>query len=243
MYAEIPDCFSKKHFEAGKVVFSVPISDFAALGSSGKKKRALTEQIRSATKQSLYIFTSRIRISLDIYQSEFQRIKNPNSYDIDNLGKPILDALSGSEGLYVDDSLIERVMINWIDSLVQKVEVEVDVPFPGFMLKTEAAYVRSGSWCFPFWKPFLGEHRASMPNYIASTKRFFDVWNSIRGDDDFAAKRYLLPLGNFVPTNKLRDRGFDLYDLEDLANQCMPGESSIDAAYAAQANVTQDPAG
>jgi hypothetical protein len=178
------------------------------------------------------IFTSRLRISVDIFQSTYLRIKNPNAYDIDNLGKPILDALSGCEGLFVDDSLIERVIINWIDSLEQKIEVEIDAPFPGFQLKSEVAYVRVGSWCFPFWKPLLAEHRDSLPDSIAAIRRFFDVWNSIRSDEEFEEKQSLLPIGTFVASNKLRDRGFDLYDLDCLEEECMSMQNSVEAASA-----------
>jgi hypothetical protein len=38
MYAAVPECFSKQYFESGRVIFSVPVSEFAALGSSGDKK-------------------------------------------------------------------------------------------------------------------------------------------------------------------------------------------------------------
>ena len=204
MYHDVPECFSKRYFGSGRVIFSVPVSEFAALGSSGDKKRAFAGLLRLATKQSDYIFTSRLRISVDIYQSTYKRIKNPNAYDIDNLGKPILDSLSGCEGLFVDDSLIERVIINWVDSLEQKIEVEIDAPFPGFQLKSELAYVRSSSWCFPFWKPLLSvHHRDSLPGDIADIRGFFDVWNSIRSDEDFEEKQRRLPIGNFVASNKL----------------------------------------
>lgn len=232
MYAAVPECFSKQYFEGGRVIFSVPVSEFAALGSSGDKKRAFVGLLRLATKQSDYIFTSRLRISVDIYQSTYLRIKHPNAYDIDNLGKPILDALSGYEGLFVDDSLIERVIINWIDSLEQRIEVEIDAPFPGFQLKSEVAYVRSGSWCFPFWKPLLAEHRDSLPDNIAAIRRFFDVWNSIRSDEDFEEKQGQLPIGTFVASNKLGDRGFDLYELDHLEEECMSMPSSVEAASA-----------
>jgi Holliday junction resolvase RusA-like endonuclease len=232
MYPAVPDCFSKQHFERGRVIFSIPVSEFAVLGSSGDKKRAFAGLLRVATKQSDYVFTSRLRISVDIYQSNYLRLKNPNAYDIDNLGKPILDALSGFEGLFVDDSLIERVIINWINSCEQKIEVEIDAPVPGFQLKSEAAYVRFGSWCFPFSKPLLAEHRDSLPGRIKAIRRFFEQWNSIRSDEDFEEKQDLLPIGTFIASNKLRDRGFDLYDLDHLEKECMSMQNSVEASSA-----------
>jgi hypothetical protein len=60
--------------------------------------------------------------------------------------------------------------------------------------------------------------------------RFFDVWNSIRSDEDFEEKQRQLPIGTFVASNKLRDRGFDLYELDHLEEECMSMPNPVDAA-------------
>jgi hypothetical protein len=78
----------------------------------------------------------------------------------------------------------------------------------------------------------LAEHRDSLPGNIAAIRRFFDVWNSIRSDEDFEEKQSLLPIGTFVASNKLRDRGFDLYDLDCLVEECMSMQNSVEAASA-----------
>lgn len=98
------------------VVSGTPLSS----GSSANSREAWKEEIRSASRPALpeshWLTGARMAVTLFYFPAE------PMEGDIDNIIKPILDALS--RHIYFDDHQVERVV-------VQKFEPERYYPFEG----------------------------------------------------------------------------------------------------------------
>jgi len=62
-----------------------------------------------------------------------------------------LDSLVGYNGLIIDDVLVDRVTVNWIDAPHDDhIEIEIQYPDLLFVEKTELVIIKSDSgWCWP----------------------------------------------------------------------------------------------
>ena len=196
----------EKMFEQQDVCFRV-YGKPPSLQNNQEKKLKFTKIVQSYTKQCPYIITNTCWIHIDYYCSELRRFKNPNMYDMDNIIKPILDALVGRDGLVVDDVLFDRVEVNWIDKNgLDEVEIRIEYPELHYQRKEDLSFFKNGLWCFP---------RIKMSNdiYENLVKRYFSIWNRINEDncDDLM---YLLPKQVFIAYNKIQNKNFDFIDID-----------------------------
>ena len=125
---------------------------------------------------------------------------------MDNIIKPILDALVGKDGLVVDDVLFDRVEVNWIDKNGLD-EVQINIEYPNLLYhnKDTLAFYQNGSWCFPCSK----NNKSNQP----LIEKYFSIWNQIN-EENFDDLVYLLPQHVFIPFNKIKDKGFEFYEIE-----------------------------
>ncbi|MCQ8181766.1 RusA family crossover junction endodeoxyribonuclease [Methylomonas sp. SURF-1] len=201
--------FDSSHFEHGYVKFAVhtkPVS----LQNDGAKRAAFKKELQKITSQSEYIITGTCWIAIDYYCQHVRREKNPGVYDIDNIVKPILDGLTGERGLIVDDVVVNRVTVNWIDSPHDDwFEVEIEYPDLLFSRKADLVFLKSPSgWCFPSTNALIAD-----TGYMVMVRRYFATWDSISSEDEYYESVYDLPIQNFIYYVKIRDKGFQFVEL------------------------------
>ena len=186
------------------IVKSEPVS----LQNKENKKKQLKEVVHSITKNCPYIITSHCWIHIDYYCNHIRREKNLSSYDMDNLLKPMLDSLTGSEGLIIDDSLFDRVEINWIDNGNDDF-FEISIEYSEFLYcdKKSMKIYRNGNWCFPI--DFCDSKIINM------IKNYFKIWNKIETENDYYDVCKLLPTQPFLPYNKVCKSGFEIEDINN----------------------------
>ena len=197
-------------FENGCIRFSI-YGQPPSLQNKQEKKKDYREMVQSCTRKCPFIITSTCWVHINYYCKEIRRLKNPNVYDMDNIVKPILDALVGKEGLVVDDVLFDRVGVNWIDKNgLDEVEITIEYPNLLYHTKETLCFYMNGKWCFP---------RSKEPNavYEEQVKKYFAIWNKIN-DENFEELVYLLPQHLFIHCNKIKERGFDIHEL-DVTNE------------------------
>ena len=127
---------------------------------------------------------------------------------MDNIIKPILDSLVGINGLLVDDVIVDRVIVNWIDTLYKDyIEINIEYPELCYLKKTELSFIKSMSgWCFPTTLDICQEEK-----YLV--QRYFELWNSIETEDDYYKVLRYLPIQKFIYFSKIKDRGYIFIDL------------------------------
>lgn len=179
--------------------------------NKNQDKIRLKEEIQAITKISEYIITNTCWINIEYYCRHVNRLKNPGVYDIDNIVKPILDSLVGQNGLIIDDVLVDRVTVNWIDTPHDDhFEIQIEYPMLDYLHKSDLVFFKSKSgWCFPTFK------RDNNQDSKALIQRYFDIWNSIKTEDDYYNVVSTLPIQKFIYYSKIKDRGYIFLDIGD----------------------------
>ncbi|MCJ7602391.1 MAG: hypothetical protein MUO63_12955 [Desulfobulbaceae bacterium] len=93
-------------------LYTAPVS----LQSKGKQKRTFKEFVRKLTRQVDVIIAGDVGIEVSWYTHEQLRFEAPNFLDVDNISKVIIDAISGPEGVIVDDCVVQHQSCTWIDT-------------------------------------------------------------------------------------------------------------------------------
>ena len=102
---------SKENGEYKFVVLGKP----ASLQSSPSVKQDYKKSIQNAVKGCNNTFFREVEIKIVWLSSMKERYTTDATPDTDNIIKPTLDALTGSEGLIFDDCQIQSVICHWID--------------------------------------------------------------------------------------------------------------------------------
>src|SRR3972149_8846436 len=121
---------------------------------------------------------------------------------MDNIVKPILDSLVGKNGLLVDDVIVDRITVNWIDT-PHKDYIEVNIEYPElyYLKKSELSFIKSMSgWCFPTTLDIYQQGR----NII---QRYFELWDSIETEKNYYKVLPLLPIQKLFILAKLKIEG------------------------------------
>lgn len=142
--------FKETNFQHSEIQICIESSPVSAQNKN-EVKQEFKSDVHNITAQCEYIITSTCWIAIDYYCQHIKRMKNPGVYDIDNIIKPILDSLVGLNGVLIDDVILDRVTVNWIDTLDDDyLEIEIQYPDLLYMKKSELVFIKSNSgWCFP----------------------------------------------------------------------------------------------
>lgn len=202
--------FSKLSFKNGHINFradGTPVS----LQNRGDRKANFKRELQEITKKSEFVITGACWVSIDYYCQHVKRIKNPGAYDIDNIIKPILDSLVGEFGLILDDILVDRVTVNWVDTPNDDhIEVQIEYPDLLFVHKNDLVLLKhSSGWCLPIHKQIVESSKG-----LELIKKYFEIWTSIENEQDFINSVYLLPIQNFLYFTKIRESGFEIIELK-----------------------------
>lgn len=204
--------FKKSYFLSGEIKFAAPVKP-VSVQNNGGRKRAYRDQMQRITTRSQYIVTGTCWVAIDYYCHHVKRQKNPGVYDMDNIIKPILDSLVGINGLIVDDVLVDRVTVNWIDTLCDDyIEIEIKYIDLIFVKKTELLFIKSDSgWCFP-----SSHNHIKYNESIRLIKKYFCIWDSIRSESDYYNLVYMLPCQPFLYYSKIKDKNYSIVELNSL---------------------------
>lgn len=100
--------------DSGEIHLAFPIAP-VSLQASRAKKDLVTNAIKNVTKTAPFILTGTVQIDIEWRVHEQTRYESDASADIDNIIKPIFDALCGLEGILIDDCQVQAVHCSWID--------------------------------------------------------------------------------------------------------------------------------
>ncbi len=129
---------------------------------------------------------------------------------MDNIIKPILDNLVGFNGLIVDDVLVNRVTVNWQDTIEEEhFEVEIEYPDLLYTRKDDLVFIKSQSgWCLPTSRDVLSDKK-----HIDLLRLHFSTWDSISSEDDYYKNVSSLPSQSFIYNAKLQGKGYEIIDM------------------------------
>lgn len=100
----------------------------ASIQSNSNIKNQYISSIKNKIRECSNIFVREIYVYIEWHTNFEERYETDSSYDIDNIIKPTLDAMTGKNGLFIDDCQVQRVECCWINKnpgTEDKVEITV----------------------------------------------------------------------------------------------------------------------
>ncbi|OEU66353.1 MAG: hypothetical protein BA863_16070 [Desulfovibrio sp. S3730MH75] len=114
--------------EEGKTTFKVFTPPVSSQGSRSKKD-TLTEKLRNTTKSIPILLTGDVSIEILWFVNEVERYESDKTADVDNILKPILDALCGPEGILINDCQVQHVVSSWVDRYDEMEHIEISISY------------------------------------------------------------------------------------------------------------------
>ena len=88
----------------------------ASLQGTPANKERLRTLLQDAIQGASWVFIHDVRVTIEWLVHEHARYRGNQSPDIDNIVKPILDALSGPTGVIVNDCQVQSIHCLWVDA-------------------------------------------------------------------------------------------------------------------------------
>ncbi|MHA7862980.1 RusA family crossover junction endodeoxyribonuclease [Flagellimonas marinaquae] len=94
--------------EFGELTLSFSLQP-VSLQSSSRKKEFIKNEIRKTTSKLKYLLSGDVKVEIQWILHEQERYESGESPDIDNIIKPILDGISGPNGILIDDCQVQTI--------------------------------------------------------------------------------------------------------------------------------------
>lgn len=102
---EAPPADGSLEFE----VSAAPVS----FQASARQKAPVVAAIRARTAACQYLLSGDVKVAIQWHVSERTRYESDASADVDNIIKPILDGLTGPDGIFIDDCQVQEITCYW----------------------------------------------------------------------------------------------------------------------------------
>lgn len=111
---------------SGELELNLPIQP-VSLQANRRKKDAITFAVRNITKHYEFILTDDVQVDIEWWIHTQDRYELDSSADVDNIIKPLLDALCGPDGILFDDCQVQSVQCGWLDHTIDTQNVVLRV--------------------------------------------------------------------------------------------------------------------
>ena len=117
------------------------------------KKEDFKNYVKELIKDIDVLFSGDVKIIITWHIHEELRYEKDSIADLDNIVKPLLDALSGKDGIMIDDNQVQAINCLWLDSYqrdVQFLEVEVkSLLKENYIEKEDLYFINFSNLCLP----------------------------------------------------------------------------------------------
>ncbi|MDR5759758.1 RusA family crossover junction endodeoxyribonuclease [Caballeronia sp. LZ035] len=96
------------------VTLEVQFDEIVSTQSRSERKQELTKAIQSELSRFKWLISGSVQIEFAWFLHGIERQETDKVGDIDNVTKPILDALTGSNGILIDDSQVGSIHTFWM---------------------------------------------------------------------------------------------------------------------------------
>jgi len=211
---EAPSPFGRAEF----VVQGSP----ASVQSKKPVRDAYLDSIKNQFSNFKYLLTGEIILNVTWLLPAKQRFETDAKSDIDNCIKPIIDAFTGPDGLFIDDCQIRGLYICWrhIESGNERLVFEFEFQGDQYALKEELAFVQlNGALCTPVNLNWPRAAKAMWATMLVTNQKNKEILEQL-GISYPAVAGFL---GGSRIINRKRVREFRVLSLSDFAS------SSIDS--------------
>jgi Holliday junction resolvase RusA-like endonuclease len=202
------DFLVKEFPEASKVEVRGSV-DPISLQADPRRKRAYQAALgRSVTNATTRIYTHDVEVTLIWFIEDSRRYQTHLVADLDNVVKPLLDAVTGPDGLLVDDNQVQSLKVMWMTpgTLGTGFELAFQPLSPDdYLPRTGISFVEfSVDRCYML-PGGLGEHESEILSAIVSAHRhklatYHDLVSRGLAED---VAQGILPIGRPFPRARL----------------------------------------
>ena len=201
-----------------------------SLQSSSKLKREVKRQVGEIVEAADYLLSGEVEVGITWILHERERYYGVHSPDIDNILKPLIDAISGPRALLVNDCQVQSVRCHWIDwsSDDHKVQFELRFSPDDWIPKSHLVWVEvKNKLCMPLNTdiPVVGQHLLleSWSKMFSAREEIVSLTNS------YSAGKYMMPVQ--MPFHRARLRGYNIVSLKEMKsslNSLLTGSTEND---------------
>lgn len=189
--------------QSGEMHIELEIEPMSS-GASAKSKKILRKSLHEKCKQFQFLLSGDVQIEIIWMVHEQYRYECHKAPDIDNIIKPILDCLSGPDGILIDDTQIQYIGCRWIDWTEDDHKLEIVLNyFPDlYVRKKDLQFVEfDQGLCFPINTFHPEEGIKILLDAVSESLRVHKKLED-HGMDYYDAKG-VLPIQRFFHRNKL----------------------------------------
>lgn len=191
--------------EYGEIVFDVARSP-VSLQSKSEKKRIFKEFVSSIVANAEFLLSGDVKIIVEWRVTEQHRYEHSSAYDVDNIIKPLLDSISGPEGVLVDDNQVQSIECYWTDIYHESDErliVTIKYVPDEWLPKAGLEFLLfEGNLCLPIWGNMRLEHQKI---FIDCYKRGIDFKKSaLESGIDYYQAKLAMPIQRVFHKGRLQ---------------------------------------
>lgn len=183
-------------------------------GTSGNKA-ALTQVLAEMLVDIDRIVLSDVRVTIEWILHEDERYLGTSSPDVDNIIKPILDAMSGPAGIVANDYQAQSVQAYWIDGPVHgphRLTIRVQAMPIDFYPRAGIYWVAwPDGYCWPLWSTLPPEAGQRMLQGLDEMLCSFN--EAVASGIDPAQANLFMPQVRRFGRGRLK--GFDVVELDE----------------------------
>lgn len=187
-----------------------------SLQSNSARKANVSNAIRAITSQIDTILTSDVQVEIAWYINEDERYETDRSADADNIIKPIVDALTGPEGIIVNDCQVQSITSYWLDRFKFPEHIEIQIKYQSdafFFKKNSLSFIRiKDGLCLPINRNLRPDQVNLLLDILEKQFKYRDDFLSSGIDPD--AARSILPSQRVFHISRCRD--FPVSTIGDL---------------------------
>jgi len=149
------------------------------------RRDEIVAYVRNYTNKIPYLFSGEVSVSIELCLSAAKRYETDKSSDIDNVIKPLLDALSGPDGIMVDDHQVQDIQCYWTETEGgERTEVTIRDIWNDHVKKDKLFFVHVGRHLY---YPIEGNHE---PDHISSILKMLVSYKSLREELEKVSTKY-----------------------------------------------------
>lgn len=112
----------------GLLTFEIDLKP-VSLQSAPRLRQGVMAQVANIVNASEYLLSGEVEVGVNWILHEKERYYGVHSPDIDNILKPLLDGMSGPDGILVNDCQVQSVRCHWIDWTSDNHRLQFEVRF------------------------------------------------------------------------------------------------------------------
>jgi Holliday junction resolvase RusA-like endonuclease len=203
--------------EGGELLLTVheePVSQQSSRANKDRFAQLISEQVAGCG----YLLSGDVKVWIEWNVHEQDRYESDIKADVDNILKPLLDALCGPKGILIDDCQVQEVCCNWVDSYDRTPRVDIKVRYfhDEFITKNGLCFVHFGKGrCLPINLRIPPEDTLSLVEHLH--ERMERREQSLERGDDYYQARYWMPIQRIF--HRSRVNRFPVVEFDELLDR------------------------